>query len=165
MHIRNVHATHGTDPPIQLTKSNPMPAMVNSGSTPSKTYSSMSIGRSLDENLMLTDLHHHKSSFSTGMRLSPIRFSPYLMWSQKILYRSKQIWCDLTNMAEGSKTRWRAFRSHPKTPILLEFRTNPHSHCNLLKLKESSFQPYMLFTNSYWYPKRPESPELTLLLS
>ncbi|KAH0988201.1 hypothetical protein GBA52_015378 [Prunus armeniaca] len=40
--------------------------------------------------------------------------------------------------AEGSATRWRAFRSRPKTPILLEFRSDPHSHRSLLiKPKES----------------------------
>ena len=42
--------------------------------------------------------------------------------------------------AEGSETRWRAFRSRPKTPILLEFQSDPHSHRSLLilKPKESS---------------------------
>ena len=39
--------------------------------------------------------------------------------------------------AEGSATRWRAFRSRPKTTILLEFRSDPHSHRSLLKPKES----------------------------
>ena len=39
--------------------------------------------------------------------------------------------------AEGSETRWRAFGSRPKTPIPLEFRSDPHSHCSLLKPKES----------------------------
>jgi hypothetical protein len=38
--------------------------------------------------------------------------------------------------AESSATRWRAFRSRPKTPILLEFRSDPHSHRSLLKPKE-----------------------------
>ena len=37
--------------------------------------------------------------------------------------------------AEGSETRWRAFGSRPKTPIPLEFRSDPHSHCSLLKPK------------------------------
>ncbi|MED6114617.1 hypothetical protein PIB30_079053 [Stylosanthes scabra] len=35
--------------------------------------------------------------------------------------------------AEGSATRWRTFRSRPKTPIFLEFRSDPHSHRSLLK--------------------------------
>lgn len=39
--------------------------------------------------------------------------------------------------AEGSKTRWRAFRSCPQIPILLEFRSDPHSHRSFLKPKES----------------------------
>ena len=90
-----MESTHAPQP----TRSDSMLVMVNGGSPPSKTDYGMSIGRSLHENLILTsltNLHHHKSSFSIGIRLSAIRFGPYLMRSGKIAYRSQHIWHGLT---------------------------------------------------------------------
>ena len=88
-----MESTHAPQP----TRFDSMLVMVNGGSPPSKTDYGMSIGRSLHENLILTsltNLHHHKSSFSIGIRLSAIRFGPYLMRSGKIASISYEIWKD-----------------------------------------------------------------------
>jgi len=86
-------------------------------------------------------LHHHQS-FATASPSSYAyherRIITWLLKQAKLHTALRKPKDPLT--AEGSETRWRAFRSRPKTPILLEFQSDPHSHRSLLilKPKESS---------------------------